>query len=201
MEKIVKNYIDKLYSNFIKTEVTDFKRKKLFLDKALNKCAEIIIQADAKGKKVMFIGNGGSAAVASHKALDFWFTGKIRGLAFSDHANLTAVSNDFGYENVFVSQIERFADKGDVLCAISSSGNSENIVLAAKKAKNIGCKVFTFSGFEKTNRLRELGDLNFYTPSFHYNQVESIDLLLCDCILEIITEKHGKKVQKERKTK
>ena len=82
---------------------------------------------------------------------------EIRGLAFSDNANLTAVSNDFGYENVFVSQIERFADKGDVLCAISSSGNSENIVLAAKKAKNIGCKVFTFSGFEKTNRLRELG--------------------------------------------
>ena len=186
MDNVVKNYIDNLYNNFISTIVSDLKGKEFFLNKALDKSAKMIIQANTSGKKVIFIGNGGSSAVASHKALDFWFTGKIRGLSFSDYANLTAISNDFGYQNVFSNQIERFADKGDILFAISSSGNSENIILAVKKARNIGCKVLTFSGFQNTNHLRKLGDLNFYTPSIHYNQIESIDLLLCDCILEII---------------
>ncbi len=195
MNNIVTNYIDNLYHNFISTIVTDLKERNCSLDNGLNKAATMINQANASGKKVMFIGNGGSSTVASHKALDFWFTGKIRGLSFSDYANLTAISNDLGYQNVFSNQIERFADKGDILFAISSSGNSENIILAVKKARNIGCKVLTFSGFQNTNRLRKLGDLNFYTPSIHYNQVESIDLLLCDCILEIILE-HDKKKKK-----
>ena len=195
MDNVVKNYIDNLYNNFISTIASDLKGKEFFLNKALDNSAKMVIQANASGKKVMFIGNGGSSAVASHKALDFWFTGKIRGLSFSDYANLTAISNDLGYQNVFSNQIERFADKGDILFAISSSGNSENIILAVKKARNIGCKVLTFSGFQNTNRLRKLGDLNFYTPSIHYNQVESIDLLLCDCILEIILE-HDKKKKK-----
>jgi D-sedoheptulose 7-phosphate isomerase len=186
MYNIVKNYIDDLYYNFINTKATNLKGKEIEFNNALIKSAEIITKANASGKKVIFIGNGGSAATASHKALDYWFTGKVKGVAFSDHANLTAVSNDFGYQNVFVNQIERFANKGDILFAISSSGNSENIILAVRKARNLGCKVLTFSGFKRTNHLRKLGDLNFYTSSSHYNQIESIDLLLCDCILEII---------------
>lgn len=193
MHNIVKNYIDDLYYNFINTKATNLKGKEIEFNNALIKSAEIITKANAGGKKVIFIGNGGSAATASHKALDYWFTGKVRGVAFSDHANLTAVSNDFGYQNVFVNQIERFADKGDILFAISSSGNSENIILAVRKARDLGCKVLTFSGFKRTNHLRKLGDLNFYTPSSHYNQVESIDLLLCDCILEIILDYDKKK--------
>lgn len=193
MHNIVKNYIDDLYYNFINTKATNLKGKEIEFNNALIKSAEIITKANAGGKKVIFIGNGGSAATASHKALDYWFTGKVRGIAFSDHANLTAVSNDFGYQNVFVNQIERFADKGDILLAISSSGNSGNIILAVRKARDLGCKVLTFSGFKRTNHLRKLGDFNFYTPSSHYNQVESIDLLLCDCILEIILDYDKKK--------
>lgn len=190
---IASNYINDLHRNLLNTLVTDLRGKEISLNKGLNKSAEIVVKANKKGKKVMFIGNGGSAAVASHKALDYWFTGKIRGVVFSDPQNLTAVSNDFGYQNVYAKQIERFANKGDVLFAISSSGNSENIIMAAMKAKEMDCKVLTFSGFEGTNRLRTLGDLNFYTPVSHFNQVESIDLLLCDCILEIILEYEKRK--------
>ncbi|MFA5392125.1 MAG: SIS domain-containing protein [Candidatus Paceibacterota bacterium] len=188
MKDIVSNYINDLNHLFVQTKVTDFKGNKIDLNDALIKSANMAIKANSLGNKMIFIGNGGSAATASHKALDYWFTGKIRGIAFSDHANLTCVSNDFGYQNVFVKQIEMFADKGDILFAISSSGNSENIILAIKEARKCGCKVFTFSGFKEANRIIGLGDLNFYTPVSHFNKVESIHLLLCDCILEIILE-------------
>jgi len=188
MRYIVSNYIDDLHRIFNQTKVTDIEGKELNLADALIKSAEMVMKANSLGNKMIFIGNGGSAAVASHKALDYWFTGKIRGIAFSDHVNLTCVSNDFGYQNVFVKQIEMFADKGDILFAISSSGNSENIILAVEAARKADCQVFAFSGFKETSRLRGLGDLNFYTPVQHYNKVESLHLLLCDCILEIIVE-------------
>lgn len=191
MKNIVSNYIDDLNHFFIQTKVTDLKANKVNLNDALIKAAKMVMKANSLGNKMIFIGNGGSAATASHKALDYWFTGKIRGIAFSDHANLTCVSNDFGYKNIFAKQIEMFADKNDILFAISSSGNSENIILAVEEARNCGCKVFTFSGFKETNSLINLGDLNFYTPVSHFNKVESIHLLLCDCILELILE-HNK---------
>ena len=84
-----------------------------------------------------------------------------------------------------------FADRGDILFAISSSGNSENIILAVEEARRKGCQIFTFSGFKENNRLRGLGDLNFYIPVQHFNKVESLHLLLCDCILEIISERRN----------
>lgn len=206
MRHIVSNYIDDLHRFFSQTRVTDIEGKELDFVDALIKAAEMVMKANSLGNKMIFIGNGGSAAVASHKALDYWFTGKIRGISFSDHVNLTCVSNDFGYQNVFVKQIEMFTNKGDILFAISSSGNSENIVLAVEAARQRGCLVFTFSGFKETNRLRGLGDLNFYTPVQHFNKVESLHLLLCDCILEIIIENRNKflvnnKHTKESKTK
>ncbi|MDO8663812.1 MAG: HAD-IIIA family hydrolase [Candidatus Wildermuthbacteria bacterium] len=192
MRQIVSSYIDDLHRIFNQTKATDLEGKELDLADALVKAAEMAIKASSLGKKIILIGNGGSAAVASHKALDYWFTGKIRGISFSDHVNLTCVTNDFGYQNVFVKQIEMFADRGDILFAISSSGNSENIVLAAEAARQRGCQVFTFTGFKEANRLRGLGDLNFYTPVQHFNKVESSHLLLCDCILEIIVEYRNK---------
>ena len=199
MKNIISNYISDLHALFNQTKATDIDGKEIDFNDALVNSAETIMRANSRGNKLIFIGNGGSAAVASHKALDYWFTGKIRGISFSDHANLTCVSNDFGYQNVFAKQVEMFADKGDILFAISSSGNSENIVLAVEAARHRGCLVFTFSGFKEVNRLRGLGNFNFYIPAQHFNKVESLHLLLCDCILEIITENRSNFViNKER---
>lgn len=186
MENLIKNYIKDIHDHFLGTQVTDAQNQSLDFNAGIGQAVAMIIDSNAKGKKVIFIGNGGSAAVANHKALDFWFTGKIKGLSFSDDALLTCVSNDFGYSHVFARPINMFADGGDVLVAISSSGNSENIVLAAEEARRRGCSIVTLSGFEPTNRLRRLGDLNFHVPAKHYNKVESTHLLICDCILEII---------------
>ncbi len=195
MRDIILNYIDDIHNFFKQTRATSIKGKGLTLTDGLMESAEMVMSANSLGRKVIFIGNGGSAAVASHKALDFWFTGKIRGISFSDHVNLTCVSNDFGYQNIFTKQIEMFADNNDVLFAISSSGSSENIILAVEAARQRGCKCITFSGFKETNRLRKLGDLNFYTPVAHFNKVESTHLLLCDCILEIITASKNQKIR------
>jgi D-sedoheptulose 7-phosphate isomerase len=140
----------------------------------------------------MFVGNGASAAIASHQAVDYWKTGGMRALAFNDPALLTCISNDFGYPQVFEKPIEMFADEGDVLMAVSSSGRSENIVRAARAARQKGCRVITMSGFDRENPLGRLGDLNFYVASKSYGHVEVTHLSLSHCLLDTIVAIHGR---------
>jgi D-sedoheptulose 7-phosphate isomerase len=121
---------------------------------------------------VMLIGNGGSAAIASHGAIDFLNSVRVRAMTFSEPSVSTCISNDYGYENVFSRQIEMFAESGDILIAISSSGSSKNILNAVLTAKGRNCGVVTLSGFEPQNPLRQLGEFNLYIPSFEYGIVE-----------------------------
>src|SRR6266851_510175 len=121
--------------------------------------------AHESGRKLMFVGNGGSAAIASHMAVDYGKNGGMRSLAFNDGAFLTCLGNDLGFENVFAKQMEMHANPGDLLIAISSSGQSANILNAVAVARERGCTVVTMSGFEPTNKLRQLGDYNLYIPS------------------------------------
>ncbi len=140
--------------------------------------------AHAGGKKLMFIGNGGSAAIASHMAVDYSKNGGMRALAFNDSAFLTCLGNDFGYEQVFARQIELHANPGDLLVAISSSGQSANILNAVAAARARHCSVLTLSGFAADNPLRRLGDYNLYLPSLSYGFVEIAHLAVCHCILD-----------------
>lgn len=188
-QTIVENYINDLHKFFKQTEAIDVNGQELTFFESLEKAAMKMMEANANGNKVIFVGNGGSATVASHKALDYWLTAKIKAMAYADASYLTCFSNDFGYENVYVKHLELFAKKGDILVAISSSGNSENIVQACQTARRLGCLVYTCSGFKNDNRLRKLGDLNFYTPVEHYNLVETLHLLICDSIMEVILKK------------
>jgi D-sedoheptulose 7-phosphate isomerase len=114
------------------------------------------------GNKIIFVGNGGSAGIASHLAIDFSKNGGLRSLAFNDASALTCLGNDLGYENVFAKQLDFHARPGDLLIAISSSGRSPNILNAVKAARAHDCKVVTFSGFTEENDLRKTGDVNFY---------------------------------------
>lgn len=211
MELIIKNYIDELTALFYRTQATDLKGGHFNLNSGLMRAAQMIMVVNTNGRKVIFIGNGGSATIASHKALDYWLAHKIRGVAFSDHAYLSCMSNDFGYPSVFTKQMEAVAEKGDILIAISSSGNSENIISAVKWAREHNCQVITFSGFEETNRLHNLGDLNFYASLAHspehafdkllYDKIESVHLLLCNCILELIIRERHKESEIEKNNK
>lgn len=124
------------------------------------------------GLRVIFVGNGGSAAIASHMAIDYSKNGGVRALALNDPAALTCLANDFGYEQVFAKQIEYQAQSGDVAVLISSSGKSRNMLFAAQSARSAGCLVITLSGFDRDNPLRKLGEVNFYVPSRDYGVVE-----------------------------
>jgi len=150
-------------------------------------CRMVQRQSQAGGK-IISIGNGGSAAIASHIAVDYWKNGHMPALAFNDGALLTCVSNDFGYEHVFEKPIEFFARDGDVLFAISSSGKSENILRGARAARLRGCRVITLSGFDSDNPLRSLGTYNFYVPSHEYGAVEVAHQYVCHCILDVILQ-------------
>lgn len=136
-------------------------------------------------KRLMAIGNGGSAAIAIHTLADYANAGGIKTIDLMSPALLTCMGNDYGYENVFAKPVEIFAEKGDVLFAISSSGKSPNIIKACQAACEKGATVYTFSGFEPDNPLRGLGYLNFYVPSTHYGFVELSHQVLLHCILDL----------------
>ena len=154
------------------------------LDEAVGKFGAFARDAHDAGNKIMFIGNGGSAGIASHMAIDYSKNGNIRSQAFNDSSALTCLGNDLGYENVFAKQIELHARPGDLLVAISSSGNSENILGGVDQARKTGCQVITLSGFGEDNRLRGLGDINFYVPSQEYGFVEITHLALCHAVVD-----------------
>lgn len=182
------SYLKELGEVFLKIEATDARGKKIPLEEGMEQAIGKIVQQANQRKKIIFIGNGGSAAISSHQAVDYWKNGGMRAIAFNDTSLLTCISNDYSYAEVFEKPIEMFADAGDVLIAISSSGKSENILRGAKKAKQMQCPIITMSGFKPDNPLRSLGELNFYVPAptGAYGYVEIAHLTLCHCICDMI---------------
>ncbi len=150
--------------------------------------AGLVRRLTSAGGKVMFVGNGASAAISSHQAADYLKNGGMRALAFNDAALLTCISNDISFERVFEKPVSLFAGRGDVLVAISSSGRSANVVRAARAARAAGCAVITLTGFSPANPLRRLGDINFHVPSRLYGHVEVLHHSICHCILEYIID-------------
>jgi D-sedoheptulose 7-phosphate isomerase len=167
------------------TEVTDGAKRTLALEDGCRWVRQSAHATHDSGKKIIFIGNGGSAGIASHLAIDFSKNGGMRAIAFNDPAALTCLGNDFGYENVFSKQIDFHACPGDLLIAISSSGKSPNILEAVAAAKTRECRTVTLSGFTDDNELRRSGDINFYVRSSQYGFVEVAHLALCHAVLDI----------------
>lgn len=188
MEDKITKYFDNLRDLLLVTKVTDKEKNLRSLPMGIGEAIELITKQSSKGKKIIFIGNGASAAIASHMAIDFWKNARIKAITFTDPALLTALSNDFRYEEVFAKPIEMFAEKGDILVAISSSGQSENILQGVEVAREKDCKIITLSGFKSDNPLRKLGDLNFYLSSDSYGLVETSHQAICHCILDLILE-------------
>lgn len=133
---------------------------------------ELIRQAGMGGGKVIVAGNGGSAAIASHVAVDLTKTAGIRAITFNDADLITCFANDFGYEHWLARAVESYADAHDTIVLISSSGRSPNIINAARKARAIGAAVVTLSGFAPDNPLRAEGTVNLWVDSTLHNFVE-----------------------------
>lgn len=178
-------YFSTLASLLSNAEVTDGTNRKLPLAEGCEWVRRAAHRAHDGGNKMIFVGNGGSAGIASHLAIDFSKNGNLRAMAFNDPSALTCLGNDLGYENVFAKQIEFHGRPGDLLVAISSSGRSANMLNAVKAARAIKCGVVTYSGFTADNTLRGLGDINFYVDSKEYGFVEVSHLALCHAVLDI----------------
>lgn len=163
-----------------KTQVTrTIHTSALSVEKGLKEFEDSARAAHKAGAKVIFVGNGGSAAIASHMAVDYAKNKGVRAVAFNDAAMLTCLSNDYGYDRVFSKQLEFYATKNDVVVIISSSGRSLNIVAAADAARSLQCrKLVTLSGMNPHNTLRCRGELNFYVPCADYGLVELSHLAL-----------------------
>jgi len=157
----------------------------------INKAANICVKALKNGNKIMLCGNGGSAADAQHIAAEL--SGRFKkernalaGIALTtDSSTLTAIGNDYGFEYIFSRQVEAVGSKGDVLIAISTSGNSKNIINAIKSAKNIGIKIITLSG-KNGGEMKNLGDVNIIIPSNNTPRIQEMHIMVGHMICEMI---------------
>lgn len=187
-----KAYIEKLleclknvkFYDASKMQVTDY-------DVAIEQLVNIFSAVKKNGRQVFFIGNGGSAAIASHMTADFMKNGGMKTYSLYDNSVTTCMGNDYGYEWVFSRPLELLANEGDLLVAISSSGNSQNIVNAIEVAKKKDCEIITFSGFKDDNKIIRSGNYNVYVPVCHYGMVESIHNLILQQIVDTIVERDG----------
>tara|TARA_A100001011_G_scaffold153474_1_gene161914 strand:- start:825 stop:1376 length:552 start_codon:yes stop_codon:yes gene_type:complete len=157
----------------------------------LNRLEKLILSTKKKKAKILIFGNGGSAATASHFAVDMTKNGGIKTLTLNEYDLITCFANDFGYENWIQKSIEYYYDKNDLVIFLSCSGNSENIVRGCKYAKKIGLKTVTLTGFDKKNKTNLIkSDLNIWINNKVYNIVEIVHFsILLSVIDKIITSK------------
>lgn len=148
---------------------------------------DLLLAVRRDGKKAILAGNGGSAAIASHCSVDFTKNAGIRCVNFNEADLITCFANDYGYEWWLEKALEFYADDGDIVILVSSSGRSANMCRAAEYAVGRRLTVVTFTGFDETNPLRKLGSLNFWVDSRAYNVVEMTHqiwlLAICDLII------------------
>ena len=185
MGGVLDDYLGHLRDRAANTAVTDLGGASLGQDAAKEAIIARFRASHLAGGRVFFVGNGGSAAIASHMANDFTKNGGVRSLAISDAAVLTCLANDYGYEAAFAKGLEFQAGPQDGLVAISSSGASPNILNAVAEARRQGLWVVTLSGFSPENPLRRLGDLNLYIESEVYGVVEVGHLMLLHAVLDL----------------
>lgn len=145
-------------------------------------------QARQQDRQIFVCGNGGSAAAASHfvtdmvKGASFGRARRFRILALTDSlSTLTAYANDVSYEAVFVEQLKNFARPGDLVMAISGSGNSPNVLRAVEYASSIGCRTLALTGRDG-GRLAPLAELSIHVPEPHMGRIEDAHLVICHLI-------------------
>lgn len=156
--------------------------------------AKVLIGAFSAGQRVYLCGNGGSAADSQHIAAEL--IGRFRRknrkplpcvALTTDTSALTALANDFGFEQVFSRQVEALGNEGDVLWALSTSGKSPNILSAAGAAKRLGMKVVAMTG-PGGGELTELADVCFTAPGRWSDQIQQMHQLAYHVICELIDE-------------
>ena len=180
----IEKYLDCVSNNF-----EDLKNSSQEIENA----AKITIQALKNHNKIIFCGNGGSAADSQHLAAELMGRYKLDrdplpALAITvDTSALTAIANDYGYENVFSRQIKGIGVKGDVLFAISTSGKSKSVIEAIKTAKEIGMNVVSLTG-ETISEMNKISDICINTPSNETNHIQEMHITIGQLICGLVED-------------
>jgi len=174
MEEYIRAELAQISGNFVKMQS---------LISKIACAVDICVNALRGGGKIMFCGNGGSASQSQHLAAELVGRYKMERRAMNsisltvDTSILTAVGNDYGYNTIFQRQVEGIGRAGDVLIGLSTSGNSENVVMAFEKAREMGIKLIAFTG-EKPCRMSGLADLTLDVPSTQSNSIQEMHLAI-----------------------
>lgn len=186
-------YIQLLFDKLENTEIWEDTNRKGY-DEGIRLLVEVFSKHKEKNSQLFFIGNGGSAAIASHMTADFMKNGGMNTYSLYDNAVMTCMGNDYGYEYIFSRPMEFLVREDDLVVAISSSGNSANIINAIDVAKQKGASVITFTGFQPNNKAKQLGDISVYVPCERYGIVESIHNLILQQVVDVIMERDGVRI-------
>jgi D-sedoheptulose 7-phosphate isomerase len=167
---------------------------------SIQRCSEVLIETFRNGKKVLLVGNGGSAADAQHIAAEFVgrYESERRALPAialtTDTSALTALANDYDFERIFARQVDALASSGDCLIAISTSGNSPNVLAAVMSARAKGCRVIGMTGAKGT-KLAGLSDACILVPSNRTARIQEAHItiahLWCETIDEMLAAESG----------
>jgi len=150
---------------------------------------DLVCACSSGGGKLMFAGNGASASIASHCAVDFTKQARVRAVSFNDANLITCYGNDYGYEHWIEQAVAHHSSPGDVLVLISSSGTSANVVNAARYAHGQGLAVATCTGCDADNPLRSVGGVNLWVNSHSYNIIECTHMFWLMAVCDLIVGK------------
>ncbi len=173
------DYFDRYRAALFETDVTD----------AIVEFKRLAERVAAGQGQLFFAGNGASAAIASHAAVDFTKQAKVRASTFNEPDLITCFANDYGYDHWIARAIEFYATERDAVVLISCSGKSPSVVRAAECARARSLPVVTFTGFAADNALRSLGTLNFWLDSRAYNVIESVHMIWITAVVDLIIGK------------
>ena len=169
--------------------------KKLFLE-----TINLLKKVKKNKNKVIIFGNGGSAATSSHFAVDLTKNARINCINFNDPDLITCFSNDYGFENFVMQGIDRYSNKGDLVILVSVSGESKNIINAAKFCIKRKIKLITLTGKKQSNTLKKINKkgISFHINSFSYNTVEIIHSYILLTLVDLMVGKavYGTKIGK-----
>lgn len=185
MKERLENYFDILGRLPVLTVATDAAGNRVAFAEAMQWAVRCAAETHDSGNTILFIGNGGSAGITSHMAIDFSKCGDMRATCFNDGSALTCLGNDLGYDQVFAHPVRMHGRPGDLLVAISSSGRSPNILNGVSAGRERGLKILTLSGFAPDNPLRAMGDVNLYVESSVYGFVEVTHMALLHAVLDL----------------
>ncbi|CCO23449.1 SIS domain-containing protein [Maridesulfovibrio hydrothermalis] len=168
-----RNHTDSLQNCLVSLEASCESEARCACDRAFELWKDMTVELRDNGRIIYLIGNGASASMASHFSADLTKNAHVHTQVFTDLALLTAVANDISYDQVFVEPLRRRLTPKDMLVAISSSGNSPNVVNACRFASEIGAAVITVTAMKPDNQMRQIGGLNFWIPAATYGMAET----------------------------